>query len=650
MEPISQNQIRIRYLTILAFVVSLILFFILFSRFTNLHGGDAYYHLAVARAYAQQGVTDTLSWARFSAMHDGFGDKEFLFHIFLVPFVKWLPHGTSAHLALAVLNAVVFALLAYFGLRGIGWWGLLAPLWVFGTSAAFTLRMTRLRPEILALIIFLLITWVGARKKHIWVLVLAAIFTLSYTAWQALLGLCLGWFLYSGWIGRKWEWRLLAGGVAGVVFGLLLHPHFPHNLKIWVIQNVDYFSFKTALPVGSEILSTTTKTVLDLNLGWIAGLFVFWRSIEKDEHGSLQESEKAGPAAFFLVNGIAFTLLYLLMQRFSIYCIPFVTLALFFEIQRRGKTIGRWTYLPWRGKIPFAMAFGICLCTSMVGFGHIYNNLKQHGVFQAFYTENWKSIEQAIPKNAHVAAPWDHAEIYVWAAPQAKYLNVLDPVFMAKPYPQTYRWQRRVWTGQETDVPLITKTSLDSDYLLFPFNGFSKLNSRLRHDPRVEAMHQGIDVLYRIKPPGKRSFVMDWKVVPLQQKWPPSLEDIQEKGWPYPRHPDPVGRAVEGYVNGLRIRTEEKWINFVHVKDVDTPVLVTYELAPYGSCIFWHNDRQVVEIKAPLEAVLGQGMFFSLSLDKGRHRFTVHTGVHQQQAGFYLLERRRVPLTSTSQN
>ena len=58
---------------------------------------------------------------------------------------------------------------------------------------------------------------------------------------------------------------------------------------------------------------------------------------------------------FFLINAITFTLLYLAMQRFSIYCIPFVTLALFFGIKHRNAEMGRWTYLPWRGRLPFAV-------------------------------------------------------------------------------------------------------------------------------------------------------------------------------------------------------------------------------------------------------------------------------------------------------
>src|SRR6476661_4464936 len=57
-----------------------------YSRHPLLYAADSYYHLAVARAYAHEGVLHDLPWARFSLMHPGFGDKEFLFHVLLAPF------------------------------------------------------------------------------------------------------------------------------------------------------------------------------------------------------------------------------------------------------------------------------------------------------------------------------------------------------------------------------------------------------------------------------------------------------------------------------------------------------------------------------------------------------------------------------------
>ena len=72
-------------LTAVVFVLSAAAFHGVYSRFPILYDADAYYHLAVAREYGKRGIFDTIDWARFSVMHDGFGDKDFLFPVLLIP-------------------------------------------------------------------------------------------------------------------------------------------------------------------------------------------------------------------------------------------------------------------------------------------------------------------------------------------------------------------------------------------------------------------------------------------------------------------------------------------------------------------------------------------------------------------------------------
>src|SRR5262249_13396036 len=122
----------------LVLVVSAPLFYFIYSRLPVLYDADGYYHLAVARAYAERGILHTLDWARFSVMHDGFGDKEFLLHVLLIPFARLGDPTTGAFMALAGFSAVVAALLAGAGLRAIGAWGVVLPLLVFAGATDFS--------------------------------------------------------------------------------------------------------------------------------------------------------------------------------------------------------------------------------------------------------------------------------------------------------------------------------------------------------------------------------------------------------------------------------------------------------------------------------------------------------------------------------
>ena len=588
--------------TILVFLISFIFFSYLFTNIPLIHDGDSYFHLSVARLYGQQGFINQVDWARFSVMNTGFGDKEFLFHLLLLPFVHWLPSDLGGKIVLALLNAMTAAVLANFSMRAIGKWGLFVPVWIFATSAAFTLRMSRLRPEILALLLFMGATWAAARKSYGWLLVLSALYALSYTAFHVLVGLSVGWFVITGWVYRRWEWRIPLYAAIGAAIGLIVHPHFPSNLNIWAIQNIDFFILKNKIGVGNEIQPATIATILSLNFGWIIGLLVFWRSTEKS---TIHSTETSGPEYLFIVNAAAFSLLYILMQRFSIYCIPFVTLALLFWIKRCNLQISRWTYLLWRGKLPFAIAFSLCLCTSILGAWYVYVNLRDHSAFDTAHRTDWQVLEQIIPQNAKVAAPWDAAELYVWAAPQARYINLLDPVFMVVTHPKAYSVLRNIWNGSEPDVPLAVKRYLDSDYIAFPYRKYQKLFRRMIADPRARLLYRGYTAVFQIKPHANKLFAFGWKIVPNSTKWPPSVKDIKIDTEEELRVEDSIGQAYKGYMNGQKDHSINSCVNWVHIENVNETVTVEYEISSYGGFSFWLDGKPILANFSPVQAILG---------------------------------------------
>jgi len=626
--------------TILILLVSFICFYSLFVKLPLIHDGDSYFHLSVARLYAQKGFIDHLDWARYSVMNNGFGDKEFFFHLLLMPFVHWLPSEWGGKIALALLNALTAALIANLSMRAIGKWGVFVPVWVFGTSAAFTLRMSRLRPEILSLLILMIVTYVASTKRYRWLMILSAVYALSYTAFHVLIGLSLGWFIIIGWVYQRWDWRIPVYTTIGAAIGLMIHPHFPANLNIWLIQNIDFFLLKNKIGVGNEIQPASIATILSLNLGWLIGLIIFWRSTEKDPvHSKLE-----GPECFFLVNAIAFSLLYLLMQRFSIYCIPFVTLALLFWINGRNAEIGRWTYLPWHGKLPFAIAFCFCLCISILSAWYVYVNLTDHSVFDTAHRRDWQALEQILPENAKVAAPWDAAELYVWAAPQARYINLLDPVFMVSQHPKEYLVERNIWNGSEPDVPLTVKNYLDSDYIAFPYRKHTQLYRRLAADPRAVLLYRGYTALFHIIPDVNKLFSIDWEIFPENQRWPPKIEDFKNNEEYDSKPADSIDKAREGYVNGKTNNSTNKCLNWALIKKVIESTSVEFELSSYGSFSFWLDDKLILSNFLPANATLGQGVRFGLDLEKGQHIFSVRTCPYEGENGFYLIERSRFPV------
>ena len=613
-----------------------------YSRHPLLYDADSYYHLTVARAYAHEGILHDLPWARFSLMHQGFGDKELLFHLLLAPFAALPDPLLGGRLALALLDALALAIVGWLAWRAVGRWGLLVPFFMALGSEELAWRLVRLRPELLSLALFLAALWAVARGRYRWLGVLAAVYTLSYTAFHAFVGLCLILFVFFGWVRRRWEPGLALYPLLGAGLGLVVHPQFPKNLEIWVAQSVQFLVHHGALDVGTETRPNLTDVVLLANLGWFLGLAALWRSGRPDRPATEPEARAAD---VFGVAAAVFGGLYLLMSRFSVYVFPFATLWVLFELRRRGRLPGRWVDLAGGKRVPTAAALILVALASLPGA------LRELRTFArrtdpgpgAVRLREREAMARALPPGARVAAPWRSTPVYMFAAPWARFLNVLDPIFMAVPYPRQYATQSALFDGSEPDPPLAAVAGLDSEFIVFPLGEETRgLAERLATDPRVEALHRGFNGVFRVRPAPDAGFVLDWQAVPPSSSLPPTETSAF---WPaYPRLTDPGARALEGYVDARRISPGRDCVGLVHEEETAAAARIDYELAPAGPTTLWLDGRLLVAARGDAGAVLGKGVALPVDLAPGLHRIAVLTCPESgpgARSGFYLVARRR---------
>jgi hypothetical protein len=668
----------------LSFVLAAPLLGAFFARNPQLYDNDAYYHLAIARAYFEEGVIDDLRWARFSAMAEGFGDKELLFHVLLAPFAGLADDPIrGGQLALALLLAALFATIAALARPVLGPWAIALPWWLALASTELSWRWVRLRPELLSLLLLLCaIAAIGKRRWRV-LGVVAAVYALSYTAFHAFLGYCVLLFLFTGWARRRWEWAFLLYAAAGTGLGLVLHPHFPKNLDIWVLQTVEYFRHRSALDVGNEIVPNYTDVTLMVNLGWMLGLVVLWLSSRRasgleheaagpesgggaaaPEHGeperarvgrSRAATSGAAPieAARLMdalgVAAAAFTLLYLLMSRFSLYAVPLVTLWMLHALRAHGREIGAWTRLPWRAagpRVPLALAASLCVAVSAPEALRQWQNydLRTQAGPGDVRLRDREALAATLPAGARVAAPWQQTPVYMLWAPQALYLNVLDPVFLAARDPARHAIQERVFAGTEPDVPLAVAGPLASQFLAYsPYAGLDLLTARLETDPRMAIRHRlhGFNLAWEILPRRNEAFLLDWRVLPSEQTAPPGLDATPALAAyaAYPRLAPGRGRELEGYVDTRRFDDGAGCVSLVHAVRAATAARWQVELAPWGPARAWLNGELVGGVGGETQAVLGRGATLALDLGAGENLLTILTCPGREgrgPRGFYL--------------
>jgi hypothetical protein len=253
-----------------------------------------------------------------------------------------------------------------------------------------------------------------------------------------------------------------------------------------------------------------------------------------------------------------------------------------------------------------------------------------------------QDLSAAIPERAKVANPWRSTPIYMYWAPQGRYLNVLDPVFLAAHDPAVFAAQDEIFAGTEPDVPMRAAAVLDSGYIAYSAaTGDKTLTARLLADPRIETRYRGINLLFEIRAPATEVFITDWHLVPPDLPLPVA-PDVDVSGWPdYPLVGPPELRRLEGFVDGRRVAAPGQCIGAVHRLEIDAARDLRLELAAMGPMSLWLDERPVVELGDGGGAVLGRGAAVELSLAPGEHRLNVLScpASPSGTAGFYLVRR-----------
>jgi hypothetical protein len=585
-------------LTVLSFFV--LGFFHL--RAPYLYDADSYLHLAVGVLYAEEGLVEGLPWPRFSVMHDAYGDKELLFHILLIPFASMEDPATGGRLALALFGALVAGAIGLLAMRRIGWWGFLVPWWILLAAPPFLDRMIRLRPELLALLLLLAAMELMVRRRPIWLGVAAALFTLSYTAFHVLVGLVVIWIVLIRLSEARWEWRPLVATAAGTLVGLVAHPYPLDHLKIWWLQNVTFFRLKGTLDVGEEIFAPPWHQVILVNGGWwlVIGLLLVVAFIPRGAGGPPAGSGAARPEALkasaqplsrlellrsregivYGSTAIVFTVLYLLMGRMILYAVPFVTLAALFLAARRPITRGAIVILGIL--VALSVATGIYYSARIDFLAHTVSGraIASEGELERF--------GRAVPEGARIVARWQDAELYVFWAPQGRYINLYDPLFMAVPWPEQHRALQRIFDGEEPDIPVAIMRHLDSDHLAVqkPWS-LPQLDAMLRDDPRWQVVHAEANLLLRAAPPRDGRFLVDWSVTPPGGESGTVIR--------YPRL-EGAGSELEGFVELGRVMSEPGCRRFVTRAGCEG---CTLRHRVRGHARFLIDGEPIQEVRAP---------------------------------------------------
>jgi len=578
---------------LIVFTVSFAAFSLLTTRMPSLWETDSYYHLAVARLYAEEGITARPPWARFSLISEG-GDKEYLFHLMLIPFVETMNPETGGRIALAAIDAALFTVLTSVSVGMIGWPGYLVPIWIFVAVAPFTSRLMRIRPELVALVIILFAVTRFPMRRDRFIALLAFFFALTYTAVHVFVALSVMWLLCDCVILRQRP-RVVSFlyPLIGCVAGVVCHPHLGSYLRIWYAQNVLYFFHKRQLDVGAEIFAPDVRFLVTC-LPWLVTIAVLLLIGWERRTINRQMLNLACTAAVFVI-------LFIPMARMITYVIPLVTLTAVSLLQQ-SMTMRR----------AFSVAAVLVISIGIGLFTFFQSGYIPRWIFSPRFTPGvaWERTGEMLRPGARVATTWGNADLFSYFAPRARFLNVLDPIFMYARDPERSTAWLRVMRGVEPDVPGVVASTLQSDYLLIdPTRASPVLLKRMEHDPRLIPLASGLFMLQ----PATGYFVTDWKTSD--------------------------GNAFGSSAFVALRANDAKCLILTHEEPAHEQSS-SWEFAPYGQSVMSIDGRKLVAARGTSGAILGHGFRFELPASPHLRHVEIQTcRAEDGTGGFYLLRR-----------
>ena len=411
---------------------------------------DGYYHARWSQLLWQGtrsgDFTPEFKWLPLTTLNPrDYVDHHYLFHLLQAPFVSLGETGPGRRLAAMIevapdalgpkISAWLFASLALFAC----FWLVVRHqlrfpvVWLvalMGCSAPFLFRMNMTKAMSVSLALLVVGIHLLFRRKYVWLLPLAFLFTLTYDMFVLLGAAATVWTAVLLWSAKRFEWRPLAFVAAGIVAGTVINPYFPDNVRLLyehVAMKATQQGFKTA--VGNEwypyeswdFLRNCTVAFVAMLAGYVAF--------------DLKDRERAARPLFFLVFSTLLLVANARWRRFAEYWPPFAVLFAAFSVDA---ALARAAFADLRERAAaekwrFATAFvaAVALCVPVGVYLIAETEEIADSAAHADYRRGAEWMRQNVPAGEVVFnTDWDDFPKLFFYDPSHAYVSGLDPTYL----------------------------------------------------------------------------------------------------------------------------------------------------------------------------------------------------------------------------
>ncbi len=193
---------------------------------------DGYYHARFAEMMPDRGLDREFQWTQLSTWRERFCDKEFLYHLAMMPFAQIGDEPIFGAKLFAVLLSVTVMAGLYLVLRAhAAPWPVFFTALPFAAGGLFIARLGMIRSHVLSMALLMLGMHLLLKGKWRTLFLLGFIYAWSYTMPFILLMTAIP-FVAGVWIkGEGLNWKLPAAAGIASALGLAIHPYSPETLE-----------------------------------------------------------------------------------------------------------------------------------------------------------------------------------------------------------------------------------------------------------------------------------------------------------------------------------------------------------------------------------------------------------------------------------
>ncbi|MDP2685182.1 MAG: hypothetical protein Q8P20_09185 [bacterium] len=455
----------------------LILLVVSFSYFIYLQSSptfadpDSFYHAKSALRIADGEIDKTFPWLQSTVLKDSYIDQHFLYHVFLIPFVKLMDPllGTKlANIILSVSLVILFYwLMRKYWVKFAFWYAFLLMI-----TTPFIFRINLIKAPVFSIIILLIGLYLLFDYRYKWLFVLSFLYVWAYGGFILILFFS-GAYMVAGIykdivkrrrfrkigliIGHNRELKLFLTSLGGVFFGLIINPYFPQNLVFYWHQlvKIGIINQQSVIPVGNEwypynFFNLTAGTAL-MTILLVSTLIFFVIYFKKLNKKSL--------ALFFIF--LLFFIFTLKSRRYVEYYVPFTFLFIAFSIniflenisyKKIGEYFIKFFSKFWYVAIIVLLYFAVMIPLIVVkDIKQTRQDFKNGISLTRFEKASTWLYNDSQPGDIVFHSSWDEFPILYYFNSKNYYIIGLDPTFAYEYDEVAYQKIVDITTGQQTE-------------------------------------------------------------------------------------------------------------------------------------------------------------------------------------------------------